>query len=54
MKPTDTPKKTVHVIRWVTTGSCKDCFPTAEKVKRRSCRGCVNYAQMLKDRCARK
>ena len=45
------PKKTIHTIRFISTpNKCKDCFPTAEKVKRRSCRGCVKYAQMLKDR----
>lgn len=30
-------------IKWVTTPRCKDCTPTADMLRRHSCRGCTKY-----------
>jgi hypothetical protein len=46
-QPSDTePKET---IKFVTTPKCADCTPTAEKLTRRSCMGCVKYNLSLKE-----
>ena len=30
-------------IRWVQTPKCKDCIPTSDMMRRRSCMGCPKY-----------